>query len=122
MTKSVPPAPIPPETDGVTIHNRLRAGHPYASIDEAFRTALRGLPGRWDMSVYPIGRTWFRIDILSPDAASWSMSVPVHDGPRPEDLADAVRAACARRRLRPKTAFEGALGQPSLPVPEGKKK
>jgi hypothetical protein len=122
MTKSVPAAPIPPEMDGVTIHNRLKAGHPYASIDEAFRTALRGLPGQWDVSVYPIGRTWFRIDVLSPDGASWSMSVPAHDGPRPEELADAVRAACARRRLRPKAVVQGAVGQPSLPVPEGKKK
>jgi hypothetical protein len=104
MKTGAPPVPAPPESrGGITIHNRLRAGHRYrAAIDEFVRIALRGLPGPWDVSVDPVGQTWFRIDIVAPNAASWSMSVPVHEGPSAEDLADTVRAACVRRSvLRP---------------------
>lgn len=104
MKTEAPPVPAPPESDGgITIHNRLHPGHRYrAAIDEVFRIALRGLPGPWDVSVYPVGRTWFRIDVVAPDGASWFISVPVHEGPRAEDLADTVRAACVRHcRLKP---------------------
>ena len=96
MKTEDPPVPAPRESDGrITIHNRLHPGHRYQSaVDEVFRIALRGLPGQWDVSVYPVGRAWFRIDVVAPQGASWSMSVPVHQGPRAEDLAGMVRAAC----------------------------
>ena len=75
----VPARPHP--TQGITLHNRLHPGHRYqAAMDEVFRVALRDLPGPWDVSVHPVGRAWFRIDIIAPDGASWSMSVPVHEG------------------------------------------
>jgi len=98
------PAPVPSVSDGgITLHNRLYPGHRYqAAMEAVFRIALRGLPGPWDVSVYPVGRTWFRIDVVAPDGASWFISVPVHGGPRAEDLADTVRAACVRHcRLKP---------------------
>jgi len=104
MKTQDPPVPAPPESDGgITIHNRLPPGHRYqAAMDQVFRVALRGLPGPWDASVYPVGRAWFRIDVVAPDGASWSTSVPVHEGPHAEDLADTVRAAGVRHcRLRP---------------------
>ena len=104
MKRQDPPVPAPAEPDGaITIHNRLPRGHRYqAAVDEVFRVALRGLPGPWDVSVYPVGRDWYRIDVVAPDGASWSTSVPVHGGPQAEDLADTVRAAGVRHcRLRP---------------------
>lgn len=146
MKTEDPPAPAPPESDvGITIQNRLHPGHRYqAAMDEVFRVALRGLPGSWDASVYPVGRAWFRIEVVAPDGASWSTSVPVHEGPRGEDLADTVRAACIRHcRLRPEKGKRragkpadgsagnrdggpkggaqrgGVASEPSPPAPEG---
>jgi hypothetical protein len=88
-------------------------------MDEVFRIALRDLPGPWDVSVTATGRAWFRIEITAPDGASWSMAVPVHVGPRAEDLADMVRVACIRHsRLRPAAAkrettpYDAARGAP----------
>lgn len=105
----------PPRSDGgLTIHNRLHPGHRYqAAMDAVFPAALRGLPGPWDVSVYSIDRDWFRIDLVAPDGASWSLSVLVHDGPRAEDLADTVRAACVRHcRLKP-TNGKRRAGKPA---------
>lgn len=80
-------------------------------MEEVFRVALRGLPGPWDVSVTANGRTWFRIDVVAPNGASWAMSVPVHVGPRPEDLAETVRVACSRHsRLRPVAAKPNVRG------------
>jgi len=107
MKTEHPPVSATPESNGaITIHNRLSPGHRYhAAMDEVFRVALRGLPGPWDVSVYSVGRAWFRIAVVASDGASWSMSVPVHEGPLAVDLADTVRAACVRHcRLRPATA------------------
>jgi hypothetical protein len=64
--------------------------------NDAVLGALQGLPGSWDVSIHAIGRAWFRIDVIAPKGSSWSLSVPVHQGPRVEDLAEAVRAACSR--------------------------
>lgn len=113
MTKEGTAAPSPPQSDGgITLHNRLSPGHRYrAAMDEVFRVALRDLPGPWDVSVTANGRTWFRIDVVAPDGASWAMSVPVHVGPRPEDLAETVRVACSRQsRLRPVAAKPNVRG------------
>lgn len=106
------PAPPPPGSDGgITIHNRLDRSHRYqAAIDQVTRAALRGLPGPWDVSAYAVGRAWFRIDVVAPDGASWSASVPVHQGPRAEDLADTIRTACLRHcRLRSAKGTPGAV-------------
>jgi len=134
MKSEGPPAPAPPASDGgITVHNCLHPGHRYqAAVDGVCRVALRGLSGPWDVSVYPVGRAWFRIDIVAPDGASWSLSVPVHEGPRAEDLADTVRAACVRYCcLRPKSGKRRADGGPKAgsergelasgpsPAPEG---
>jgi hypothetical protein len=88
---------------GITLHNHLSPGHRYRAVmDEVFRVALRGLPGPWEVSVTANGRAWFRIDVVAPDGASWSMTVPVNVGPRSEDLAETVRVARSRQsRLRP---------------------
>jgi hypothetical protein len=138
MKTADPPAPTAPASDGgITIHSRLHSGHRYqTAVDEIFRVALRGLPGPWDVSVYPVGRAWFRIDVVAPDGACWSMSVPVPEGPRAEDLADSVRAGCVRLcRLRLESGKRQAgkpadgtagnrdggpnAGVPSLAAPEG---
>jgi hypothetical protein len=113
MKTEDPAVPAPPQSDGgITLHNHLHPGHLYrAAMDEVFRIALRGLPGPWDVSVSPVGRTWFRIDVVAPDGASWAMSVPVHVGPRAEDLAETVRVACSRHsRLRPAAAKPKVAG------------
>ena len=97
-------APSPGVSSGeITVHNRLDRGHRYlAAIDEVIRTGLRGQPGPWEVWVCPVGRAWFRVDVVGPDGARWSLSVPVHGGPRPEELADSVRAASVRPgRARP---------------------
>ena len=118
MKAKSPIATVAPESDaGITIHNRLHPGHHYqAAMDEVFRVALRGLPGPWDVSVHPAGRAWFRIDVVAPDGASWSTSVPVDEGPSPEDLEDTVRAACVRHcRLRPANGTRRAGKPPERP-------
>lgn len=149
MKTEDPPAPARPASDGgITIHNRLPPGHRcQVAMDETFRVALRGLPGPWDVSVCPVGLAWFRIDVVAPDGASWSTWFPVHEGPRAEDLADTVRAACARHfRLEPTNGKRragkpadcsagdrdggpkagsqrgGVASVPSLAAPEGKPK
>jgi hypothetical protein len=38
-----------------------------------------------------------QIEVVAPDGASWSLAVPVNEGPQPQDLADTVRAAGVRR-------------------------
>jgi hypothetical protein len=98
-----------PEAD-ITVHNRLYHGHRYqAAMDEVLRVALRGLPGPWEASVYPVGRGWFRIDVVAPDGARWSMSVPAHEGPSAQDLAETVRAAGVRHcRLKVTECRRGA--------------
>ncbi len=115
MKTEDPPAPAPPASDGgIAIHNRLPSGHRYqAAVDGVFRVALRGLSGPWDVSVHPVGRAWFRIDVVAPDGASWSMSVPVHEGPRAEDLADTVRAACVRYCRRKPANRKRRAGKPA---------
>jgi hypothetical protein len=102
MKAKDPPVPPPPQSDGgITVHNRLHAGHRYQAVmDEVLRVALEGFAGPWDVSIHPVGRQWFRIDVVAPDGATWSLSVPVHEGPGADDLADTVRAACLRRRVK----------------------
>lgn len=99
----------------ITLHNLLHRGHRYqAAMDAVFQRALGGLPGTWDVSAYPFGRAWFRIDVVAPDGAKWSLSVPVHEGPGPDELADTIRAACLRHsRLKPKGGTRGA-GKPAV--------
>jgi len=115
MKAEASPVPAPPDSHGgITIHNRLHPGHRYrATIDEVFRIALCGLPGPWDVSVYPVGRDWFRIGVVAPDGASWSMSVPVQEGPGAEDLADTVRAACVRHGRRKPPNGKRRAGKPA---------
>jgi hypothetical protein len=89
---------LPPSESGLILHNRLPERHPYRPhLEEALRTALNDLPGSWDVSIIPVGRRQFNIEVLAPDASRWSAAVPVPEGPRAEDVADVVRAACARR-------------------------
>jgi hypothetical protein len=109
---------LPASDTGITVHNHLYPGHRYqAAMDEVFRVALRDLPGPWDVSVTATGRAWFRVEVIAPDGASWSMAVPVNEGPRNEDLAEAVRVACIRhsRRLWPATPEleAGKAGSPT---------
>lgn len=89
---------LPPSESGLILHNRLPEGHPYRlHLEEALRTALTDLPGSWDVSIIPVGRRQFNIEVVAPDTSRWSAAVPVPEGPRAEDVADMVRAACARR-------------------------
>ena len=113
MTRQGPSASAPTESGGgITFHNRLHPGHPYQTkMDDVLRVALRDLPGPWDVSAQALDRAWFRIDIVAPDRESWSLSVPVHEGPRLEDLADRVRAFCVRHcSLHPERAERPAGG------------
>jgi hypothetical protein len=114
MRDQTPPAPAPSASDaGITIHNRLPAGHRcHAAVDEIFRIALRDLTGPWDVSVHPVAQAWFRIDVVAPDGACWSTSVPVHGGPSPEDLADCVRTACVRHARRKPTMSKRPAAKP----------
>jgi len=83
---------------GLVLHNRLPERHAYRPhLEEALRTALGDLPGSWDVSIIPVGRWLFTIEVVAPDASRWSAAVPVPEGPRAEDVAAMVRAACDRR-------------------------
>jgi hypothetical protein len=87
---------LTPSESGLILHNRLPQGHPYRPhLEEALRTALSDLPGSWEVSIIPVGRRQFHIEVVAPDASRWSAAVPVPEGPRAEDVADMVRAACA---------------------------
>ena len=108
------PAP-PPMDPGTTIHNRLQRGHRYqAVVEDVVRGALRDTAGPWDVSVSPLGRAWFCIDVVAPDGASWSVQVPVHGGPQPEDLAETIRAACLRRHHLTQRNAKRRDGQPDV--------
>ncbi len=88
------------------LHNRLPAGHRYRlGLEGALRAAIGGLSGPWEVSVYPVGRAWFYIDVVSPDASRWSVAIPVPEGPQAEEIAEIVRAGCARLvRIEPARA------------------
>ena len=111
--KAQPVPAAPGSLGGITIHNRLQPGDRCAAaMDEVFRIALRDLLGPWDVSVYSTGPAWFRIDLVAPDGASWSTSVPFHGGPRPEELAETVRTACLRHARRKSTNSKRRAGKP----------
>jgi hypothetical protein len=81
----------------VTIHNRLAEGHRYRlALDRALRSRLRLLSGRWELSMYSVGRILIQIDVLAPGGARWSLAVPVPEGPPAEDIVETVWAECAR--------------------------
>ena len=94
---------VPPAESGLALHDRLPHGHPYRPhLEEALRTALSDLP---------VGRRLFNIEVVAPDASRWSAAVPVPEGPRAEDVADMVRAACARRcSVKPPTGPPTSTG------------
>jgi hypothetical protein len=89
---------LAPTERELIVHDRLPEGHPYRPhLEEALRRALSDLPGSWDVSIIPIGRRFYNIEVVAPDGSRWSTAVPVAEGPCAEDLAERVRAACARR-------------------------
>lgn len=89
---------LAPSEPGLIVHDRLPEGHPYRShLEEALRSALSDLRGSWEVSIIPVGRRFYNIEVVAPDGSRWSTAVPVPEGPRAEDLAERVRAACARR-------------------------
>jgi hypothetical protein len=122
--KTVRAGSAAPEGSGLTLWSHLPAGHPYAALTVSVEAALHDLPGRWDVAISPVGSTWIRVDVIAPDGANWSLSVPIEGGPGPVELADAVRTACARRLLRPGGfSREAAAGSSSSgPAPEGTRK
>lgn len=110
----------PGDAGRITIHNLLHPGHRYqAVIEQVFRRALGNLPGPWDVSAYPFGRAWFRIDVVAPDGAKWSLSVPAQEGPSPDDLTDTVRAACLRHGRLERGSGRRRGGRPSVSPPVG---
>jgi hypothetical protein len=121
----------PATEGGISIHNRLPPGHRcQATVAEAVRVALRGLPGPWDVSIEPIDRVWFRVAVVAPNGATWSASIRADEDWSPADLADTVRAACVRhrrlqaanpRRRAVRPARDGTSGERSgSDSPEGK--
>jgi hypothetical protein len=115
MKAEDPFAPAPPASDGgIAIHNRLPPGHRCRTVvDEVLHVALRGLSGSWDVSIHPVDRTWFRVDVVAPSGAAWSTSVRADEHWSAGDLADTVRAACVRHcRLKPVHA-ERRAGKPA---------
>ena len=89
---------LPPSESRLILNDRLPERHPYRPhLAEALRTALGDLPGSWDVSIISLGRRLFTIEVVAPDASRWSAAVPVPEGPRAEDVAAMVRAACDRR-------------------------
>lgn len=108
MTKDAGPTITVALDAGVSIRNRLPEGHRYRlTLDRALRFWLRDLSGRWDVSVHAVGRILVQVDVVAPGGSQWSIAVPVPEGPRAEDVADTIRAACIRLRWP-----EPALGEP----------
>jgi len=108
---------------GLTLHNRLPVGHRYRlSIEGALRGALGDLSGRWEVSVHAVGRILIQVDVLAPGGSRWSLAVPVPEGPQAEDIAETVRAGCARlRRIEPALSGSEGVGRGTLSPnpPEG---
>jgi hypothetical protein len=89
---------LSPTESGLIFDNRLPQGHALRPhLEDALRTALSDLPGSWKVSIIPFGRRVYNVEVVSPDGSRWSAAVPVPEGPPPQDVADMVRAACARR-------------------------
>ena len=89
---------LAPAKSGLIVHDGLPEGHPYRlHLEKALRAALGDLPGAWDVSLVPVGRRLFNLEVVAPDASRWSAAVPVPEGPRAEAVAEMVRAACGRR-------------------------
>lgn len=89
---------LTPTEPGLIVHDRLPEGHAYRPhLERALRSVLSDLPGSWDVSIIPVGRRFYNIEVVAPDGSRWSTAVPVPEGPRAEDIAERVRAACARR-------------------------
>jgi hypothetical protein len=61
----------------LTLHDRLPAGHRYRlCLEGAPRAALGDPSGPWHVSVYPVGRAWFSMDIVAADASRWCLAGP----------------------------------------------
>lgn len=97
---------------GVSVHDWLPVGHRHRlRLEKALRVSLRELSGRWDVSVHAVGRILLQVDVVAPDGSRWSLAVPVPQGPEAEDIAETVRAGCARlRRVKPALAEPGGDG------------
>jgi hypothetical protein len=100
-TQNEPRLKPKPRIEGIVFHNALAPGHRYhATAEAALRVALVRLGGPWDVNLHPEGNAWFRVDIVAPDGTGWGLSVPTYQGPSPVELAEAIRAACARHLIR----------------------
>jgi len=115
MTKNTGPAATAPVDREVTVHNRLSEGHRLRlPLEKALRLCLRELSGAWDVSVHEVGRILLQVDVVAPEGSRWSLAVPVPQGPQAEDIAEAVRAGCARLcRIKPALAEHGRDSTPT---------
>jgi hypothetical protein len=112
---------VAPTESGLIVHDRLPEGHPYRPhLEKALRRALSDLSGSWDVSIIPVGRRFYNIEVVAPDGSRWSTAVPVAEGPRAEDLAERVRAACARRWQATSPCGPSPVTDTPRPVPSPK--
>lgn len=92
---------LPPgsEAGQVTLDNRLPPKYPQRlALESAIRSALAGLAGPWDVVVEAPGALALVVAVVAPDGSAWTMSCCNPEHRHPDSIADAVRAACSRRR------------------------
>jgi hypothetical protein len=106
------------EPGQVILHNRLPPEHPRRlGLETAIRSALAGLPGRWDVVLEGQSRLSLVVAVVAPDGSAITVSCCNPEQRDPASIAETVRAACSRRRwLEPaKTLRANAGAGPESP-------
>jgi len=96
--KLLPPA----DTGRLSFDNRLPPAHPQRlALEFAIRSALAGLPGRWDVIVTAPSVLTLVVAVVAPDASAWTwmMDCGKPEYLVPKAIADTVRTVCTRHRL-----------------------
>jgi len=99
MTREHPPVASSSLDAEVTVRCRLPTEFPERpTLENAIRSALGALGGRWDAVVEVQGGVVLAVALVAPDGSAWTVSCCDPEHRRPESIADTVRAACSRRR------------------------
>lgn len=87
-------------TGHVSFDNRLPPTYPpRLALERAIRSALAGLPGRWDVIVKAPSAFTLVVAVVAPDASAWTcMMICKPEDLLPKAIADTVRAVCTRHR------------------------
>jgi hypothetical protein len=87
------------DTGRLSFDNRLPPTYPQRlALERAIRSALAGLPGRWDVIVEAPRALPLVVAVVAPDTSAWTcmMNCGKPEDLLPKAIADSVRAVCRR--------------------------